>query len=140
MRRVRAIGRLGRGDDLMEAVDHKAGTVELARLAMTSLKEVQRRAAAGEITGRQLWVSARGAERFLQAVASGDVCDGSETERRIGVCRSCPSRVRETAPGADGPSDWCGPALRPQEHPATCGCLLAAKAVVGSEHCPQGRW
>lgn len=133
-------------------IGRKPRTIELAKLALTSFKEVQKLARTGELSKDELWVAARGAERFLHAAASGDVADIAETRRRLSVCRVCPSRVRSKLPEADSASDWCGPALRPLAQGAslsiegvevngpTCGCLLAAKAVVGSEHCDQARW
>lgn len=141
------IGRRTREDD-----GRKADIVQLANVTITSLREVQRRAAAGELSKDQAWVAARGAERFLTAAAKGDVVSGAERDRRIRICLACPTRVRATAPGADASSDWCGPPLEPIEMGVSlsiegrevsgpsCGCLLAAKAWIGSEHCDQGRW
>lgn len=103
------------------------------------VEAVRRLAVASE---EQRAMLARGAEAFAGAIAQGDVVTGAELARRRAICRSCPSYTIETAPGAEAPSGWCGPALtdRMDQATPTCGCLVVTKAVVGSERCPQGRW
>lgn len=86
---------------------------------------------------RMALVGVRGSERYLEAIAMGDVADASIVALRRAVCRGCPSRVRKALPGAKK-SDWCGPPLK--ETGRTCGCLLAGKSIVASESCPQRKW
>lgn len=85
---------------------------------------------------------AKGAERFIGAIAAGDLADAGTVEVRRQACRTCPSYTAEQVAGADAPSAWCGPGLvdRMDADPPTCGCLLRLKVLVGSEECPQGRW
>lgn len=97
-------------------------------------------------TREALIVAAKGAERFLPALAAGDVASEEIQAMRIATCRRCPWMRTETAPGAGSESSWCGKALTPREGPEvppgerTCGCLLAAKVAVASEACPQDKW
>lgn len=85
---------------------------------------------------------AKGSERFLASVASGDLADRGTVEKRRQACRGCPSLTVEQVEGAESPSAWCGPALRDltTAEPPTCGCLVRLKTLVGSEKCPQDRW
>jgi hypothetical protein len=97
-------------------------------------------------TREALVVAAKGAERFLPALARGDVATEEIQAMRIATCKRCPWMQTEQAPGATGESTWCGKALTPREGPEvppgerTCGCLLAAKVAVASESCPQDKW
>lgn len=88
------------------------------------------------------WTGVKGAARFVEAIATGDVASPEEIDRRRAICRDCPSKVIKMIPGGivgiDGDSAWCGEPL--VENDWTCGCLLAGKTAVGSEFCPQGKW
>jgi len=84
----------------------------------------------------------RGAEKFVTAIASGDVAPPELVAARIEVCRACPHKVERKLPLMVAESSWCGPPL--EEHMdelrPTCGCLLAGKVRVESERCPQDKW
>ena len=96
--------------------------------------------ARGEIPPRRAWVGMRGAARYVAAVAKGDVADEATIARRLGTCAGCGGAVADPDLGPE--VRWCGgPGAEtgPDSLP-TCGCLLPAKAAVGSEACPRGRW
>ncbi len=117
---------------------------ELMRLARLGVSEIAARAKAGTLPPGARMLALKGAGAFVSAIASGDIADDATYEGRLGVCARCPNRVDETAPGADGPSSWCGRAFQPNDGgdggPVTCGCLLLVKCLVKSEACPEHRW
>lgn len=116
--------------------------IGLIRAAALGAQEIARRYAAGDLDPEARALAMKGAERYLAAIAAGDIAGDSEVDSRRQACRKCKSRNDETAPGAEAPSSWCGPALKERldQQPPTCGCLLVCKTLVGSESCPQGRW
>lgn len=96
--------------------------------------------AKGEISPARAWVGMRGAARYMRAVAAGDVAEGGAVAERLAVCRGCPGAVPDADLGDD--AMWCGgpgAEVGPDGMP-TCGCLLPAKASVGSETCPRASW
>ena len=94
-------------------------------------------------TEAQKAMLAKGAEEFAIAIASGDIVKLRVFRGRRSTCAGCESMVYETAPGADGPSHWCGAPLvdriDERDRP-TCGCLCIVKCVVASQKCPQRLW
>ncbi|NDC64728.1 MAG: hypothetical protein EBZ59_12260 [Planctomycetia bacterium] len=90
----------------------------------------------GRLRPEHLWVAAKGAGRYVTAVALGDEAGEELREARLRACQQCPSRT-----GIDLES-YCGPAFedRLDHQPPTCGCLCAGKASVKSERCPQNNW
>jgi hypothetical protein len=90
----------------------------------------------GRLHADHLWVAARGATKYIAAIALGDEARGDLRGARLRACEQCPSRT-----GIDL-SSYCGPAFEDRlDHAApTCGCLCAGKASVKSETCPQGNW
>jgi len=116
------------------------------------------------------WTAIKGAAKYAAAVALGDIALPQLQEERAAQCRVCPHLTmrRGLIPGRL--TGWCGPALREQTSPPTCGCLVlwadsglsvdiealgdadtmrgvfrgyaapAGKVTVGSERCPQGKW
>jgi hypothetical protein len=116
---------------------------QCAKIALSMPIEFGRLLAAGYVDRETAWYMAKGAERFIESVARGDIATEAERTARRDVCRGCSSRVRLTIGGAESESDWCGDPGPNRLHLAdkpTCGCLLAGKTFVGSEHCPQGKW
>lgn len=90
----------------------------------------------------QVLTGMRGGATFAKALAAGDMADAETIEARRAICRGCPSRVRKAVAGMKAESDWCGDPLKASMRGPTpvCGCLLAGKTAVGSEHCPQAKW
>lgn len=91
------------------------------------------------------WQAAKGAERFVSAMATGDIASAPVVAARLSECRKCATRVRITIDGANAESDWCGPPLEDHQNHTdpfrrSCGCLIAGKVRVGSELCPRGKW
>ena len=110
---------------------------------------------------------ARGAEKYLKAIAAGDVAGGFDVGVRELACARCSARAVATSPGgiSGWKFEWCGVPLhelvsgeKAQGHervlaevawrdvdwgkvegPA-CGCLLELKRLVASEGCPRGEW
>lgn len=117
----------------------KLGGSELVSLALR-----------GCLRPRHLWLAIQGAERYQEAVKTGDIAEQSEQDRRALKCASCRSQCRRGKDQVDATAIYCGPPLEEHEHPPTCGCLVAllvegravpaGKTVVASEACPQGRW
>lgn len=97
-------------------------------------------------TREALAVAAKGATKYLAAIARGDVCTEEIQAMRLATCKRCPWLTTDTAPGALAPSSWCGKPLAPNLHERTppgertCGCLIPLKITVASERCPQDRW
>lgn len=116
--------------------------IALIRAARLGASEIARRAAAGTLSPEARTLAMKGAERFLEAIAAGDIVNAEQHTARLRRCATCDSRVDEAAPGAWGASSWCGPALvdRLDQEDPTCGCLVIVKALVGSESCPQKRY
>ena len=118
--------------------------VALTRYAISTLI---RMAQAGELAPSHLWVALRGAAKYVAAVRAGDVADDATQQARAATCNGCRSaRVRETE--TEAVAVHCGVPF--DEGRDTCGCLVAirvegvvypaAKTVVGSERCLQGKW
>jgi len=97
-------------------------------------------ALAGRVARREAWIGMRGAGKYLEAVAAGDVADDAEVDRRLACCDQCPAR----RPDPEIPEDegWCGFPFEAEtlSDGPTCGCRLRAKASVASEQCPRGLW
>lgn len=102
--------------------------------------DIMAMARAGELTPRKAWVAMKGAEKYVRAVASGDVADSETITLRLAQCRVCPAA---SVPGRVYLS-YCGTPLDEKlDGPVqerTCGCVCAGKASVQSEKCPRGRW
>lgn len=112
-----------------------------ARIALEEAKPVRAKMIAeGVWSKEQQAMFAKGAKRFLLAIVSGDIAPDAASEERRQTCRQCPSMKIETVTGASGPSAWCGTPYTGSSDPPTCGCLVAAKALVASEECPQLRY
>jgi hypothetical protein len=113
-----------------------------------------------ELRGR-FWTALKGAAKYTEAIARGDVADDSARTERHATCAECPHKVRHRAMGR---YIWtCGPFAQDRTSDTiapTCGCIVmaqcgdapedlagdptraeaAGKAVVASESCPQRRW
>jgi len=122
-----------------------AGTIgEICRQIATGAATVAALAAAGNLDRASAWVGLKGAERYVRAVAGGDVAGPALRARRLATCAGCPAAT----PAAGGRilAGYCGEPLVDLTHAGvpvterTCGCLLPAKASVASERCPRGRW
>lgn len=90
---------------------------------------------------RGAWTALRGAKKYVDAIARGDIALPQVTAARLAVCGQCPHATRHPLyPNLR--LGYCGPAFddRMAETPPTCGCLIAGKARVGGENCPQNRW
>lgn len=118
---------------------------------------------------KHMWVAAKGAREYREAVAEGDIAAEEDAALRIHGprgCENCPSMTMTGAEVKGAPvvaeggqviKCWCGPEL--EEHPEaivngraapTCGCLVALKVngkmipagrtVVASKYCWQRRW
>lgn len=119
--------------------------VDLCRLGVDVLSA---KALAGEIGPREFWTALRGAAKYREAVAAGDVATTVVADQRLAVCLKCPSRTVEPTSVAGVVAGFCGPAF--EETDRTCGCLVtihidgtpwaAGKTVVASEWCPQREW
>lgn len=111
----------------------------------------------GELSRAHLWTAFRGASRYIRALAAGDIASPSDAANRLSVCLACPHATRGLEKSvAEGPAQgvYCGQPLLEQledDNPTpTCGCPVAlsingvfepaAKVLVGSSRCPQGRW
>lgn len=62
----------------------------------------------GALKPEYLRMVARGGERFVKAMAGGDVASGEEAMRRFVICVECPCSVYAVAPGGEKRWDWCG--------------------------------
>ena len=114
----------------------------------------EREGCGGMVLGTLLrtWVGVKGAAKFAEAVARGDVASAEVIEARRSECRACEARTVGLFPKehggdeTDAPSSWCGPALVELLHEGVpiaeryCGCLIAGKTCVASEECPRGKW
>lgn len=95
---------------------------------------------AGKVTRRSVWIGMQGAAKYARAIAAGDEADSDTKEARLAKCAMCTARTADAAiPESAG---WCGTPLMAEvrDDGPTCGCLLEAKASVGSEKCPRGNW
>lgn len=97
-----------------------------------------------------LWVAFKGAAKYVEALATGDVADETESQRRAVVCTLCPSRTLRNT-GMDGTvAGYCGEMFVCDDAKRTCGCLVtltvglttspAGKTLLDSEYCPQFKW
>ncbi len=90
------------------------------------------------------WHAVRGAARFAQAHARGDVALPQIQQARAAKCSACPNRRDYRVPALGRTVSFCGEAFKPG--PGTCGCLVladgepAGKPTVDSERCPSGEW
>lgn len=113
-----------------------------------------------ELRGR-FWTALKGAAKYTEAIARGDIASERDQRERQATCAGCPHKVRHSALGR---YIWtCGPFAQDRTRDAnapTCGCIVmaqgdetsselsgdptraeaAGKAVVASEACPQRRW
>lgn len=111
----------------------------------------------GELSRAMMWTAFGGAYRYIKALAAGDVAPPNEAAKRLGICLACPYATRGLEKQIkEGPAQaiYCGQPLLEQledDNPnPTCGCPVAlsingefepaAKVLVGSCRCPQGRW
>lgn len=112
--------------------------VQVARYVVAGTKTLAQLDAEGLLTAENVWLAAKGAERFAQAVARGDVADADVQAERGATCGECPSRTECAGFG------YCGPALverlGPEVADPTCGCLVEGAAAVKSHRCPQCKW
>jgi hypothetical protein len=110
-----------------------ANRIMLAKMAAKTGLEAVKTAATNPID-RAILVE--GAKRYIHAIAAGDAAEDGEIERRTKICARCPSST------IDDFERYCGPKFVDLTHESTptCGCMVIAKAAVGSERCPQGRW
>jgi len=86
--------------------------------------------------------AAKGGAKFAIAVLSGNMADDHTIDARRAICRSCGACRVQTAAGAVAPSSWCGEPFVEYHTPGSesCGCLIAGKTMVASEHCPRAKW
>jgi hypothetical protein len=123
-------------------------TMSVTDLCRLGIDVLSAKAKAGEIGPREFWTALRGAAKYREAVARGDVATGCRADQRMSVCLTCPSRTCEPTSVAGVVAGFCGEAF--EETATTCGCLVtvtidgnpwpAGKPVVSSECCPQDRW
>lgn len=116
---------------------------QLSRVVTAGTKTVVQLALEGELSGGRAWVAAKGAAKYLAAIAEEDLADPEVVESRGGRCRVCPAR-REPGPDDLATLGWCGePLVERLSGPLwtrSCGCLLDGKVLVKSERCPRGWW
>ena len=118
--------------------------LRLAALAMLAGSDVIRGLRAeGKLNASHFWVGLKGAKRYVAAVASGDIALPQVQDARLQKCRECEALTVVAIPMEAQPG-FCG---SPVEERMTgpvqqrfCGCLVVAKAAVGSETCPRGKW
>ena len=105
----------------------------------------------GELSASTVWTAIKGADKYRRAIREGDICSGVDAYERAMICLSCQSSTRREAKRAKCVVVYCGTLGKPEESPATCGCLLATidregvthaggKTLVASESCPQAKW
>lgn len=123
------VGRTIALKQLCEAV--LAGTADLMALRQS-----------GELTDDMLWVAEEGRDKYVRAVAAGDITPRLLRAARLRRCGACPNRRRR--PKQRSGLGYCGQPF--QDHRdgppgrRTCGCLLEGKASVLSEKCDSGMW
>lgn len=105
---------------------------DLCKLVVHGAADLESLASRGDLTSDQVWVAAKGAAKYVRAVASGDIAPADVVCSRRAACAACISRQGE----------YCGPMFVDLTSSAlpTCGCLVEGKTAVASEACPQGRW
>lgn len=81
-----------------------------------------RMALRGDLEPRHLWVAVRGAQKYREAVAHGDVASDAELRMRGERCQACPHATREPSAIAGTEKVYCGTPFEPGEQ--TCGCLV----------------
>lgn len=116
---------------------------QLARFVVAGTKTVVQLVLEGELNAGRGWVAAKGAARYLEAIARDEIAETETVEARAAQCRSCPAR-REPGPDDLSALGWCGdPLVEHLDGPVsgrTCGCLLDGKIMVEGEACPRGWW
>lgn len=116
---------------------------QLARFVVAGTKTTVQLALEGELSAGRAWVAAKGAARYLEAIAADEIAPPEVVEARAAQCRSCPAR-REPGPDDLSALGWCGePLVEHLDGPVeerTCGCLLDGKVMVEGEACPRKRW
>lgn len=90
-----------------------------------------------------MWAGARGAGKYLAALATGDVAGSIVSEKRLATaCAGCPATVRVRLPLADLVLWYCGPVVDPQADyngGPTCGCLIACETKSARARRRSGR-
>lgn len=107
-------------------------------------------ARSGELSPAFLWVALRGAARYAEAVATGDVADAPTACHRAAVCGRCGTHDVVGTSQRGTFAGYCGRVELPG---VSCGCLVtltvlgdspeprpAGKTLVSSERCPAGKW
>lgn len=112
---------------------------------------------AGRLGLKEAWTALKGAETYIETVASGDIATPEVSALRAGMqCANCNGhKQRHTGrlvAGSDLYAITCGdPFVENIDSPEpTCGCLVAisvngrihaaGKTVVRTERCPRGLW
>lgn len=92
----------------------------------------------GELGRAQLWVAAKGARRYVEAIARGDVAPAAEAAARRRECAGCEARVA----GKGLVLGYCGEPFVVVTTPGreTCGCVLDGAVLVASHACPRKRF
>jgi len=68
-----------------------------------------------------------------QAVLHGEEpVTQEEVDRRIGICNGCPNFTKNNTSLPEH--------VRKQERCTLCGCFMAYKSRLRSQHCPDGKW
>lgn len=62
------------------------------------------------------------------------LADEQTVTARLAICETCPSRVVSVG------AWWCGTPFLPSAAAKTCGCVVAIKARLSQQHCPQSKW
>lgn len=126
--------------------------MNLLDLLKLGTEELTKKALAGELSPKQLWTAIKGANTYRAAMAAGNICSEAEGERRAAICAQCPSRVEHRIESIGATAGYCGKPFEAKLNadPPVCGCLVtitvngstspAAKTMVQSEQCPQGKW
>lgn len=107
-------------------------------------------AKSGELSPAFLWVALRGAAKYAEAVATGDVADAAAACHRAAVCGECGTHDVVGTSHRGTFAGYCG---RVDVPGVSCGCLVtltvlgdspeprpAGKTLVAAERCPRGKW
>ncbi len=87
----------------------------------------------GAMKPEYLRMVARGGERFVKALAGGDVAGHGDQVRRSAVCMECRCNVIMKAPGGTVAWCWCGIPLTELGEGKRAGDVLRARAGGGDE-------
>lgn len=117
--------------------------LQLTRSIIKGTADLHALKRSGRLRAEHLWVAEAGAEKYIRAVAVGDLAHPTIKAMRLDICTTECDGVT-ARPSGGGGFGYCGPALEEHldgpEDSRTCGCLIEGKASVRSERCPRGKW